>query len=74
MTFLSAARAGHDLATESGSLGRDSPRHARKRARDGPHSARRIYGDELRRSKESFFRYAIKMVLKYSFGRSLARA
>lgn len=30
---------------------------------------RRIYGRELRRSKESFYRYAIKTVLKYSFGR-----
>ncbi len=30
---------------------------------------RRIYGAELRRSKESFYRYAIKMVLKYSFGK-----
>ena len=29
----------------------------------------RIYGVELRRSKESFYRYAIKTVLKYSFGR-----
>jgi hypothetical protein len=29
----------------------------------------RIYGEELRRSKESFYRYAIKMVLKHSFGR-----
>ena len=29
----------------------------------------RIYGPELRRSKDSFYRYAIKMVLKYSFGR-----
>ena len=30
----------------------------------------RIYGPELRRSKESFYRYAIKMVLKHSFGNS----
>jgi hypothetical protein len=30
---------------------------------------RRIYGAEMRRSKESFYRYAIKMVLKYSFGK-----
>jgi hypothetical protein len=29
----------------------------------------RIYGAELRSSKESFYRYAVKMVLKYSFGR-----
>jgi hypothetical protein len=29
----------------------------------------RIYGQELRRSKESFYGYAIKMVLKHSFGR-----
>jgi len=30
---------------------------------------RRIYGVELRSSKESFYRYAVKMVLKYSFGK-----
>lgn len=30
---------------------------------------RRIHGAELRHSKESFYRYAIKMVLKYSFGK-----
>ncbi|MBS0181402.1 MAG: DUF3800 domain-containing protein [Nitrospira sp.] len=29
----------------------------------------RIYSDELRHSKESFYRYAIKMVLQYSFGK-----
>lgn len=29
----------------------------------------RIYGEELRRSKDSFYRYAIKTVLKYSFGK-----
>lgn len=29
---------------------------------------RSIYGPELRRSKESFYRYAIKMVLKHSLG------
>lgn len=29
----------------------------------------RIYGKELRRSKESFYNYAIKMVLKNSFGK-----
>jgi hypothetical protein len=28
-----------------------------------------IYSEELRRSKESFYRYAIKMVLKNSFGK-----
>jgi hypothetical protein len=28
-----------------------------------------IYGRELRRSKESFYNYAIKMVLKHSFGK-----
>lgn len=30
---------------------------------------RKIYGRELRSSKESFYRYAVKTVLKYSFGR-----
>lgn len=29
----------------------------------------RIYGEELRRSKDSFYRYAIKMVLQHSFGK-----
>jgi hypothetical protein len=29
----------------------------------------RIYGRELRRSKESFYNYTIKMVLKHSFGK-----
>jgi len=29
----------------------------------------RIYGKELRRSKESFYNYAIKMVLRNSFGK-----
>ena len=30
---------------------------------------RRIYGVELRSCKESFYRYAVKMVLKYSLGK-----
>jgi hypothetical protein len=29
----------------------------------------KIYGAELQRSKDSFYRYAIKMVLQYSFGK-----
>jgi hypothetical protein len=29
---------------------------------------KRIYGPQLRASKDSFYRYAIKMVLKHSFG------